>query len=277
MHRTSLTAAFAAVLLLTAACAATPPPRPPLKVITLEQAIALPSRAEANRARDVYRHPQETLEFFGIADDMTVVEIWPGAGWYTEILAPYLRARGQYVAAHTVDGPQASEGARRGLQAYKAKLAADPELYDGVKLAAIGTPDQWQPVAPGTADLVLTFRNVHNWLSSGTEREMFAAFFRSLKSGGVLGVVEHRAKPGTTKAESIKSGYVDQDYVVKLATEAGFKFAAWEEINANPKDSKDHPAGVWTLPPVLRLGDQDREKYLAIGESDRMTLKFIKP
>lgn len=272
-----LAAAFAAASLLLGGCVAAPPP--PVEVfqpITLEQAIAAPYR-DANRARDVYRHPLQTLEFFGIEDDMTVVEIWPGSGWYSEILAPYLRARGHYIAAQYPDVPTAPEYQKKTLEKYKAALAGNPQLFSRVRLTAIGKPDFYQPVAPGTADMVLTFRNVHNWLADDNAREMFAAFYRALKPGGVLGVVEHRGWDDTTREDAIRTGYVGQDYVVQLAQDAGFTWVAWEEINANPKDTKDYPGGVWTLPPTLRLGDVDRAKYLAIGESDRMTLKFVKP
>lgn len=264
---------FSLACLLLAACA----PQPPEQAPSLEAAIAAPYRSEANRARDVYRHPQETLEFFGLRDDLTVVEVAPGAGWYTEILAPYLRAHGHYIAAGPANGSKASASARKYIADFAAKLKANPELYDRVTVAELGPPDRWQPVKPGTADMVLTFRNVHNWLAAGTEREMFAAFFRSLKPGGVLGVVEHRAEPGTSIEQMRKTGYVTQDFVVQLAKDAGFRFVAWEDINANPKDTKNYPEGVWTLPPTLKLGEQDKAKYLTIGESDRMTLRFIKP
>lgn len=266
---------FATTLaLLLGACATTPEATGPM---TLAQALDGPQRSAANRARDVYRHPLETLEFFGISDSMTVVEISPGAGWYTEILAPYLSSSGRYVAAGPVNDASASAARKKSIADFAAKLAADPKSYGRVTMAELGLPNRWAPIAPGTADMVLTFRNVHNWVSGGFEREMFAAFYRSLKSGGVLGIVEHRARPEATLEQMKQSGYMTQDYVVQLATDAGFRFVGWEEINANPKDTKDYADGVWTLPPTLRLGDTDREKYLAIGESDRMTLKFVKP
>jgi predicted methyltransferase len=266
---------FAAAALLAACATPPPPPAAPLQPITLEQAIAAPYR-EVNRARDVYRHPLQTLEFFGVEDDMTVVEIWPGSGWYTEILAPFLRAKGQYIAAQYPDAPSTPDYQKRTLLNYRKAIAANPQLFDRVRVAAIGAPSSWQPAPPNSADMVLTFRNVHNWLAAGTEREMFAAFYRMLKPGGVLGVVEHRNFDDASREEMIRSGYMSQDYVVQLATDAGFTWVAWEEINANPKDTKDYPAGVWTLPPTLRLGEVDKAKYLAIGESDRMTLKFVK-
>ncbi|MDB5969515.1 MAG: putative methyltransferase [Hydrocarboniphaga sp.] len=268
-------AAVVAATTLMAGCASPPPPVEAPQPITLEQAIAAPYRA-ANQARDIYRHPQQTLEFFGVEDDMTVVEIWPGSGWYTEILAPFLRARGHYVAAQFPDVASSPAYQKKTLANYKSALAGSPQLFDHVRLSAIGKPNFYQPVPPDSADMVLSFRNVHNWLTDDNEREMFAAFYRVLKPGGVLGIVEHRGFDDTTRQDSIRTGYVSQEYVVQLAEDAGFTWVAWEEINANPKDTKDYPGGVWTLPPTLRLGEQDRAKYLAIGESDRMTLKFVK-
>lgn len=245
---------------------------------SIDTVIAGKHRTPEFVARDAYRHPKQTLEFFGLRPDMTVVEIWPGAGWYTEILAPYLRERGRYLAAGFVVSDENTSEYRRDITTkFRAKLAARPDLYDRVTLTELGRPDQWQAGPAGVADLVLTFRNVHNWMSADYEREMFKAFYAALKPGGVLGVVEHRAKPGTPLETMKKSGYVTEDYVIRVAADAGFRLVAKSEVNANPKDSTDHPEGVWTLPPSLRLGEKDREKYLAIGESDRMTLKFVKP
>ncbi|HUP90683.1 MAG TPA: methyltransferase [Solimonas sp.] len=244
----------------------------------LRSAIAAKHRTPAYAARDVYRHPQETLEFFGLKPDMTVVEVWPGGGWWTEILAPYLRARGQYyVAGFVVDVPDAPGYRKRIETELGSKLAAAPQIYDRVHRSAAGLPDRWQLAPPGSADRVLTFRNIHNWIADGFEREMFAAMYRALKPGGILGVEEHRGRPGMTLDQIRKTGYVPQDYVVALAEQAGFKLVATSEINANPKDTTLHPEGVWTLPPTLALKDQDKSVYLAIGESDRMTLKFVKP
>ncbi|MES2490731.1 MAG: methyltransferase [Pseudomonadota bacterium] len=265
---------------LTAACADnsvikffSPPPTP------LERAVDNPARSAAFRTRDVYRHPLETLKFFDVKPDMTVVEIWPGAGWYTEILAPLLRGRGSYIAAGFVSSAESSPQWRKDMaQDFAKKFVNTPELYGHVQVTELGLPDRWQMTPAGiSADRVLTFRNVHNWISGGFEREMFAAMFTALKSGGVLGVVEHRANPGTTLEQMKKSGYVTEAYVIQLAENAGFKLQAKSEINANPKDSKDYLQGVWTLPPSLRLGEQDKQKYLDIGESDRMTLRFVKP
>lgn len=245
---------------------------------SLDEVLAGDHRTEAQRARDVYRHPKQTLEFFGIQPGQTVVEIWPGAGWYTDILAPYLRESGQYVAAgFVVSEPGMPQWAAKVMERFHARLAAMPQVYGKPQVTELGLGTKWQAAAPSTADLVLTFRNVHNWMKSGTEEKMFEAFFAALKPGGVLGVVEHRAKPGTTVKRMIDSGYVTESHAIALAEAAGFRLLERSEINANPRDTADHPAGVWSLPPSLRLEDVDREKYLAIGESDRMTLKFEKP
>jgi predicted methyltransferase len=240
----------------------------------LKEIIAGDDRSEENRARDKYRNPLETLTFFGIRPDMTVVEIYPGRGWYTEILAPYLKGTGTlYAAEHP--GDSSYEAVQRSLEAFDQKVKAAPELYGEVKRTKLTKDGDIAP--PGTADLVVTFRNVHSWMGAGTENEVFAAMFRALKPGGVLGLVQHRGDPKMSQDPKGGLGYVNEDYVIKLAKNAGFELAEKSEINANPKDTKDYAKGVWTLPPSLRLGDQDREKYLAIGESDRMTLKFVKP
>jgi predicted methyltransferase len=239
----------------------------------LDAVIAGSWREPANRARDIYRHPKATLQFFGIRPDQTVIEITPAAGWYSEILAPLLRDDGHYIAAEAT--PAGGE-AKRNDDALRRKFAADPAEYGKARIVEY---DPKAPAfgAPASADLVLTFRNVHNWAEAGTAPAMFKAFFAVLKPGGVLGVVDHRAAPGATLDAVKASGYLPTDYVVKLATDAGFKLDGQSEINANPKDTKDYPKGVWTLPPTLTLGEQDRAKYLAIGESDRMTLRFVKP
>lgn len=233
---------------------------------TVREAVNSPYRTPANIVRDQYRHPVETLEFFGLAPEMTVVEITPGAGWYTEILAPYLAAKGQYIAASTDLHP-----------GYSAWIAQNPEIVVKMKTTGFKPPQDLDIAPAGSADMVLTFRNVHNWMSKGSEKAVFAAFFKALKPGGILGVVEHRANPKSKRDPKAKSGYVLEKDVIRMAKAAGFKLVAQSEINANPKDTKDYPEGVWTLPPVLKLKDQDREKYLAIGESDRMTLRFVKP
>jgi predicted methyltransferase len=245
----------------------------------LDKAIAADHRTPAYVERDPYRHPKETLEFFGLEPGQTVVEVWPGRGWYTEILAPYLRDGGQYYAAGfaiSLEADATPKYMRDINAAFATKMAERPDVYSKVIVSELGKPDRWHACPPGTADLVLTFRNVHNWLESEYEDDMFRAFHAALKPGGVLGVVEHRAKPGTSREQMIKSGYVTEAYVIEQAEKAGFKLQAKSEVNANPNDTADHPRGVWTLPPVLRLKDEDREKYLAIGESDRMTLRFVK-
>ncbi len=243
----------------------------------LDGIIAGAHRSESNRLRDVHRHPREAIQFFGVRPHMTVVEIWPGAGWYTEILAPLLRDRGRYYAAHFHVNEQSPRYMGPSLHGFRKKLAGEPHLYDKVVVTAFNAPAQSAIAPRGSADLVLTFRNVHNWTAAGNDEAAFRAFYDALKPGGVLGVVEHRARAGTPIEQMIKTGYMTEAYVISLAEKAGFRFAGKSEVNANPRDSKDHPRGVWTLPPTYRLGEQDREKYRAIGESDRMTLKFVKP
>ena len=240
----------------------------------LDQVLAGAWRSPENRARDVYRHPKATLQFFGIRPDQTVIEITPGGGWYSEILAPLLRDNGHYVAA--VLKPKDDGEARRDVTALREKFAGNPAQFGKAQILEF---DPKAPVfgAPGTADLVLTFRNVHNWVMADTAPAMFKAFNAALRPGGVLGVVDHRAADNANIDAVKESGYLPTSLVVKLATDAGFKLEEQSEINANPKDTKDYPKGVWTLPPTLTLGDQDKAKYLAIGESDRMTLRFVKP
>ena len=244
----------------------------------LDAAIAGAWRDPANTARDIHRHPAQTLSFFGIAPDMTVVEITPGGGWYAEILAPYLKEQGHYVAA-VVDPAALAEGGGRDYQqksrdGLEKKFADAPAQFEQATVVAY---DPKAPAlgAPGSADMVVTFRNVHNWRGSGQAEGMFKAFHEVLKPGGTLGVVEHRAAADVPADD--KSGYVGQDQVIALATAAGFELAESSEINANPLDTKDHPNGVWTLPPGNNHPEEDRAKYQAIGESDRMTLRFVKP
>lgn len=240
----------------------------------IAEVIAGAWRSPENKARDQYRHPAETLKFFGIRPNMTLVEITPGGGWYTEILAPLMKGSGTYIAAVTADST--SDYARKNNETFRAMLAADPAQYGEAKIVEYD-PKAPSFGAPASADAVVTFRNVHNFVMGDHEQQMFKGFFDVLKPGGILGVVDHRAAAGADLAKIKDSGYLPQDYVIKLATDAGFKLVGSSEINANPKDTKDYPKGVWTLPPTLRLGDQDKGKYLAIGESDRMTLKFKKP
>jgi predicted methyltransferase len=232
----------------------------------LQAAITGPQRSEGNKARDQYRHPLQTLTFFGIKPDMTVVEIWPGSGWYTEILAPLLKDRGKLYEA---------VGGGAGAKAFEEKLKANPAVYGKVIVTVLQPPAETAIAPAGTADMVLTFRNVHDWLPRGNAADYFKAFYRALKPGGILGITDHRANPSQPQDPNARNGYVRQDYMIELAERAGFKLAGTSEINANPKDPRNQP--VWDLPPTLRMGQKDRAKYVAIGESDRMTLKFIKP
>jgi len=250
----------------------------PASAATLAEVVKGSQRTPEYATRDVYRHPVETLEFFGVKPDMTVVEIWPGSGWYSEILAPYLRDHGTYYAATPAASlPDASQGTKNAVAALHTKFDAAPTVYDKVKFSEFRPPLRTEIAPAGTADVVLTFRNVHNWIVGGYEQEAFNTFFKALKPGGVLGVVEHRAPDSIDLAGTKKSGYTSAAYVKTLAQNAGFEFAGESHVNDNPKDTKDYAEGVWTLPPTLFLKDVDREKYLAIGESDRMTLKFVKP
>ena len=235
-------------------------------------------RSEKNKQRNQYRHPLETLDFFGMKPDMTVVEIWPGGGWYTEVLAPLLKEKGQLIGAHFyADAP--SEYYRNSRKNFESKLAAN-DVYRNVEMASFFPGNNEGFVKDNSADMVLTFRNLHNWYmqnDSEGARSAFNMFFKALKPGGVLGVVDHELPQGLDQAIHKRSGYVSKSLAIKWATEAGFEFAGESAINANPKDTALHPRGVWTLPPSLRLGETDKSKYLAIGESNRMTLKFIKP
>jgi len=241
----------------------------------LQRAVANPQRSDANRARDKYRHPVDTLAFFGIQPTHTVVEIWPGGGWYTEILAPYLADKGKLIVA---------SAAGRGSEGINKRLDADPALFGKVERANFPTLLGGTGVRPGTADAVLTFRNVHNWgggymhpEKKNYSEEAFREMFSMLKPGGTLGIVDHRLPEDASADREKSSGYIKVSTVRALAEKAGFEYVGASEVNANPKDTADWPDGVWTLPPVLAKGDTDREKYLAIGESDRMTLKFVKP
>jgi len=242
----------------------------------LAAAVASPLRTPANVARDQYRHPLETLSFFGVRPNHTVVEIWPGGGWYTEILAPYLAAGGGRLYAAAPDG---------GLNGIRKLQQANPSLYGTVAMANFPVFDgQGTRVPDGSADVVLTFRNVHNW-RMGYQREdkqdysaeAFRQIYAMLKPGGVLGIVDHRLPESADAERERTSGYIKVSTVRRLAEAAGFRLAGSSEINANPRDTADWPNGVWTLPPSYALKDKDRERYAAIGESDRMTLKFVKP
>ena len=240
----------------------------------LSQALKGSWREPANAARDPYRHPRETLEFFGLKPDMTVIQLWPGSGWYTEILAPVLKDKGQLIDAAV---PAKGYGESDGTVRYLEKLKADPAVYGKVKVIDFAPPEKMDLGPEGSADMVLTFRNAHNWEGDHQLLAVFQAAFKVLKHGGVLGLTDHRAAAGKSVAESFHSGYMPTDYIIQVAEKAGFRLAGQSEVNANPKDTKDYPKGVWTLPPTYTLGDKDKPKYAAIGESDRMTLKFVKP
>jgi predicted methyltransferase len=241
----------------------------------LREALARPLRKEAERARDPARHPAETLTFFGLRSDMHVVELWPGGGFYTAILGPYLRGRGDLaVTAFDPAGDPDSENTAD-AKAMADRLASSPELA-GVRIQRIAPPD-FTLGPDGSADLVVTFRNVHNWLPDGTAPAVFRAAARVLKPGGVFGVVDHRAARDLTVEEVRKTGYVSEAQVIQLAQAAGLVLEARSEVNANPRDTRDHPHGVWSLPPTFAGKDVDRARFAAIGESDRMTLRFRKP
>jgi len=270
---------FAALL----AAGAQAQPAPTLDAATsaaLDAALAGEHRSDRNRARDQYRHPKETLAFFGLRRDMTVVEIWPGGGWYTEVLAPVLRDAGQLYAAEYGSTP-AFPYQRDEMETLDEKAERYPEVFDEVSYTTLWFPDELEIAPPASADLVVTFRNVHNWFDSGYRQDperLFAAFFAALKPGGILGVVDHRWPDAATEDPTARNGYVSEARVIALAEGAGFEFAGRSDVNANPRDTHDHPNGVWTLPPDLAVPEgQNRQRYLDIGESDRLTLRFVKP
>ena len=242
----------------------------------LNRAIQGKHRDAANVARDAYRNPAETLSLFGIEADLHVLEILPGAGWYTEILAPYLQPHGKLSVASF--GAEHSMEYLRNLHLKMVeKFEAQPQLYGAVEVGVFQEGDAYlNEFGDESFDMVLTFRNSHNWIRFGGIEEVYKAIRRVLKPGGTLGVVQHRAAPGSDAAQGAQQGYVPEAYMISLLEGMGFELVKKSEVNANPKDTKDHPEGVWTLPPSYRLGDKDREKYRAIGESDRMTMKFVK-
>ncbi len=244
----------------------------------LDEVLTAEHRQDAAQ-RDQYRHPAETLEFFDVQPDMTVVEIWPGGGWYTDILAPYLRDQGKLYAAHF--NPESDvEYFRKSRQKFEENLQAKPELFDQVAITTFDPPAMTDIAPAGSVDRVLTFRNVHNWYMRGGGDDRlgaaFSAFYKALKPGGILGVVDHRLAANRPLSDQDASGYMNEEYVIKVAEQAGFRLLDKSDINANPADTTLHPKGVWTLPPSLRLGEEKRDYYVSIGESDRMTLKFIK-
>ncbi|WP_322061057.1 methyltransferase [Paraburkholderia sp. J63] len=245
---------------------------------SLDAAIAGPQRSERARARDVYRHPKETLAFFDLTPTQTVLEIAPGGGWYTDILAPWLHDAGHlYEAQYISTSADLSAEDRPTDAAYLRKLAAAPAIYGNVVVGTLHAGQFTGFDAHERFDRVLTFRNIHNWIKDGQLDANLRAFYAALKPGGELGVEEHRAAPGTSLQQMIDTGYVTEAFVIAHAQAAGFILAGRSEINANPRDTKDYPHGVWSLPPTYAGGDADRARYAAIGESDRMTLKFVKP
>jgi predicted methyltransferase len=258
----------AGLLVLASAAAAAPSPDK-----DLQNAVASPTRSPTAVARDKARHPVEELTFFGLKPDMTVVELWPGGGYWTEILGPYLAKSGTYYvaleAAHDNESTQS-------VAHWRTRVAAEKDRLGTLHETALGA-GQFDIAPPGSADLVLTFRNLHNWMDGGYVDDALAAIFKALKPGGILGIEEHRGRNDKPQDPKAASGYVREDYAIALAKKAGFVLAAKSEIDANPKDTKDWVDGVWTLPPTLSQGEKDRAKYLAVGEADNFVLKFKKP
>jgi predicted methyltransferase len=253
-------------------------------ISTIEAAVAGTWRSSPDRRRDVWRHPVESLRFWGLAPGQTVVEFWPGTGWYTEILAPFLAETGGKLYAAILAADPADPAAVEIGEAYRRRLAGKSRLYGRVEMTAFG-PASGPVSPPGEADLVLFLRNVHNWMAAGIAEKAFRDALAALKPGGVLGIEEHRGEPGRVQDALAADGYVQEAYVIQLAREAGFELAGSSEINANPEDTRDHPFGVWTLPPTRLSAPRgeapkpgfDHKRFDAIGESDRMTLKFVKP
>ena len=245
----------------------------------LREAVAGPQRSDKERARDVYRHPVETLEFFGVREDMTVVELWPGGGWYTAILAPLVRERGKLVVASgDPNGEPKAEPTEDG-KAFLARRERQPDIFDRVGWVPVSATGDVVLGPPESADAVLTFRNLHTFVWLKKEQQMLAASFRVLRHGGVLGLTDHRAPVGGSTDPKVMgdTGYIPEAYAIQVVESAGFRLVGRSEINANPRDTKDYEGGVWALPPTYANGDKDHAKYEAIGESDRMTLKFVKP
>lgn len=264
--------AVAGLSLAGAGCALAPAGDDP----ALKQSIANPARTPAFVARDSARKPYEVLHFFEVRPQATVVEISPGGGYWTEILAPYLKQHGTYYAAQYPKDGGGVAHRQEYYRNFRAKLDADPARYDRVRVTEFGQ-GHYNVAPPGSADVVLTFRNLHNWMSDGYAEAALAAFYRALKPGGILGIEEHRGRTDKPQDPRAVDGYVRQDYTIRLAQQAGFVLVGSSEALANPRDTKDHPAGVWTLPPTYRLGDKDRARYAAIGEADGFLLKFRKP
>jgi predicted methyltransferase len=265
--------ALAAIALLAASCSTTSTRE--TTALALDNILAGSQRSAENSARDRYRHPKDTLLFFGIRPEMTVLEVWPEPGWYTQIIAPLVRERGKYYAAVIAPDSQSKYVTER-LSDYQQKLASTPDVYGAVAVVTFPS-DGGDVVPPGSLDMVVTFRNIHNWMAQDFAGRAFATLYKALKPGGVLGVVEHRGNPAAAQDPKAKSGYVNEDYAIRLIEGQGFRLVGESQVNANPKDTKDYEQGVWTLPPTYRLGDKDRQRYAQIGESDRFTLKFVKP
>jgi predicted methyltransferase len=265
--------AAVALALLAGACASDSSRQSTAEALTV--ILAGDQRTPEERSRDVYRHPKETLLFFGIRPEMKVLEVWPEPGWYTAVIAPLLREKGKYYAAVIAPDPSSKHITHR-LEEYHARLAASPDVYDRVTVVTFPV-DGGDAVPPGSVDMVVTFRNIHNWMARDQAAQAFRTMFRALKPNGVLGVVEHRGNPAVPQDPKAKSGYVNEDYAIRLIEEQGFRLVAKSGVNDNPRDTKDYEQGVWTLPPTYRLGAKDHDKYAAIGESDRFTLRFVKP
>ena len=269
MNRRNLLLALSALPVAgaaTSALAATAP--------SLQSLVDGSQRTAVNRVRDAFRHPRESLEFWGLKPGMTVVEVSPSGGYWTEILAPYLRDKGHYIAALSPDVPDDEEGSTK--KKWLASVEARAAFFGPVKVVRFGK-GALDLGAPGSADLIVTFRNLHNWVGDGYADEALAACFRALKPGGILGIEDHRGRTDVAQDPKAANGYIREDYTIALVEKAGFKLVGKSEINANPRDTKDWVDGVWTLPPTLSQGDRDREKYVAIGEADNFVLKFEKP
>jgi predicted methyltransferase len=261
-----------ALLLVTSLCAA----QADEPSTSLAQALAGEQRSADHKVRDLYRHPQQTLAFFDVQNTMSVLEVWPGEGWYTEILAPYLRDKGKLYVAH-YSAKSEEPYFKKSLDKFVKKMHEQPEFYGKVEITELEPPKVLQIAPDNSVDRVLSFRNTHNWLSIDQAAAVYVAMYKALKPGGILGVVEHRYNLFKPQNKITTAGYVNEDDVIALARSAGFEFLKKSEINANRKDKKTYPKGVWTLPPTWALKDQDRDVYEAIGESDRMTIKFLKP
>jgi predicted methyltransferase len=272
-NRLSAAVTLATALLLAVSCSTTSTRE--TTAAALDNILAGSQRSAENSARDRYRHPRDTLLFFGIRPEMQVLEIWPEPGWYTEIIAPLLRDHGRYYAGVIAPDPQNKYVTER-LAVFQQKLAENQQMYGTAQVVTF-PKDGADVVPPGSLDMVVTFRNIHNWMAEGYAEQAFATAYKALKPGGVLGVVEHRGNSALPQDPKAKSGYVNEDYAIRLIEGQGFRLVAESQVNANPLDTKDYEQGVWTLPPSYRLGDKDREKYAQVGESDRFTLKFIKP